>query len=102
MIETKRAERDFLFEEQNKELQRAVQLDQSQKDVELIVHRHLQDVKDLMHNACYQVQQHREKLKRDFWKEFLMFDEQAVDESPRDSLYLKQEEVKDAQQMTEA
>ena len=86
MIETKQSELNFLFEEQNKELQRAAQLDQSQKDVELIVQRHLQNVKDLMQNACGQVAQHREKLKRDFWKEFLMFDEQLVDDSPTKEL----------------
>ena len=75
MVETRQTELDFLFEEQNKELQRAAQLDQSQKDVELIVQKHLQNVKDLMHSACQQVATHREKLKRDFWRECLMLDD---------------------------
>ena len=85
MVETRQTELDFLFEEQNKELQRAAQLDQSQRDVELIVQGHLRNVKDLMHNACQQVATHREKLKRDFWRECLMIDDQfdaAVKELP--------------------
>ena len=67
MIETKQNELNFLFEEQNKELQRAAMLNQSQKDVEIIVQRHLQDVSDLMQNASYQVQNNREKRRREFW-----------------------------------
>ena len=37
MINTKQNELDQIFEEQNKELQRAATLNQSQKDVEIIV-----------------------------------------------------------------
>lgn len=56
--------------------------------------RHLQNVKDLMQNACYQVQQHREKLRREFWKEFLMFDESLVEDSPTKELpYPKQDDL---------
>ena len=55
-----------------------------------------------MQNACYQVQQHREKLKRDFWKEFLMFDEQLVDDSPTKELPYPNQEEAVASHMTEA
>jgi len=41
MLATKQSEINFLFDEQMKELQRAATLNQSQKDVELIVQRHL-------------------------------------------------------------
>ena len=67
-------------------MERAASLQQSRKDVELIAERHRQNVKDLMQNACCQVAQHREKLKRDFWRECLMFEEHLGDASPTKEL----------------
>ena len=69
LVETKQNELNLIFEEQNKELQRAATLNQSQKDVEIIVQRHLQNVSDLMQHSSYQVQIGREKVRRDFWNE---------------------------------
>jgi len=54
-----------------KELQRAATINQSQKDVELIVQRHLQDVRDLMHNAIIHVRSHQKKICEIFWREIL-------------------------------
>jgi hypothetical protein len=46
--QNKREELNYLYESQTKELQRAATLDQSQKDVELIVSRHMRDIDDWM------------------------------------------------------
>lgn len=49
--ELKTEELNYLYEEQTKELQRSATVGQSQKEVEMIVQRHLQDVKDWLSNA---------------------------------------------------
>lgn len=45
-----------------------------------------------MQNASLQVQQHREKLKRDFWKEFLMYEDANGEDSPVKELPYPSEE----------
>ena len=55
LLETKQNELDLIFEEQNREMQRAATLNQSTKDVEIIAQRHLQNVQDLMQHSSYQV-----------------------------------------------
>jgi hypothetical protein len=49
--QNKREELNYLYESQTKELQRAATLDQSSKDVELIVERHMLDIDDWL-NSC--------------------------------------------------
>lgn len=53
--QNKREELNYLYESQTKELQRAATLDQSQKDVELIVSRHMRDIDDWMLSCNKQI-----------------------------------------------
>lgn len=54
-LQNKRDELNYLYESQTKELQRAATLDQSSKDVELIVQRHMLDIDDWMLNCNKQI-----------------------------------------------
>ena len=57
--QNKKEELNYLYESQTKELQRAATLDQSQKDVELIVQRHMLDIDDWMLSCNKQINQFR-------------------------------------------
>ena len=65
--QNKREELNYLYESQTKELQRAATLDQSQKDVEMIVSRHMQDIDDWMLSCNKQINQFRKTQFQQFW-----------------------------------
>lgn len=65
--QNKREELNYLYESQTKELQRAATLDQGQKDVELIVQRHMLDIDDWMISCNKQINQFRKNQYQQFW-----------------------------------
>ena len=64
----KKEELNYLYESQAKELQRAATLDQSQRDVEMIVQRHMMDVEDWMVSADKQINTFRKNQFMAFWQ----------------------------------
>eukprot|EP00347_Sterkiella_histriomuscorum_P004573 403359948 len=70
IIENKREEWNYLADEQLKEIDRARHLNQSEKDKQLIIERHLRDIHDWMTNAQIQIQNNKNQLVKHFWKEW--------------------------------
>lgn len=80
--QNKREELNYLYESQTKELQRAATLDQSQKDVELIVQRHMLDIDDWMLSCNKQINLFRKNLYQSFWTKIFQNDFQGMSGPP--------------------
>ena len=82
----KREELNYLYESQTKELQRAATLDQSQKDVEMIVQRHMLDIDDWMLNCNKQINTFRKTQYSQFWNKVLSNEFESTSGPPSSSL----------------
>ena len=84
--QNKREELNYLYESQTKELQRAATLDQSQKDVELIVSRHMRDIDDWMLSCNKQINLFRKNQWQSFWNKIFSDDFQNPSGPPSVSM----------------